>query len=49
VWVLTVRVMRTFRPGREATMREVHISAVHMTAATKSVFRSREKSREGKD
>jgi hypothetical protein len=49
VWVLTVRVMRTFRPGREATIREVHISAVHMTAATESVFCSRDESREEKD
>lgn len=31
---LMPRVMRTFKPGREATMSEVHISAVHITAAT---------------
>ena len=42
-----MRVMRTFRPGREATMMEVHISAVHMTARRRSVFSPQENSRGG--
>ena len=36
-WFAIVRVMRTLRPGREATIIEVHISAVHMTAVVTSV------------